>query len=170
MLANSPTNTFSKVPQSMNQGPSSTSPSSETSSIETSDELRREIPQEFLNTAEINQPVNFKFPYRLFGKQRRSFRAPWFKQYKWLHYCESTDSVLCHICMTKATSVGCQKANDACSIKGFSNWKNALANFATQDASNHHKTAMLEKLAPNQHRDLGETFYEVDAESKFQNR
>ena len=29
---------------------------------------------------------------------------------------------------------------------------------------------MLEKMAPNQHRELGETFYEVDAESKFQNR
>ena len=84
MLPNSPTNTLSKVPQSINQGPSSTSPSIETSSVETSDELRREIPQEFLNTAEINQPVNFKFPYRLFGKQRRSLQAPWFKQYKWL--------------------------------------------------------------------------------------
>ena len=31
-------------------------------------------------------------------------------------------------------------------------------------------TVMLEKLAHNQHRDFGETFYEVDAESKFQNR
>ena len=124
------------------------SPSSETSSVETSDELTREIQQEFLNTAEINQPVNFKFPYRLFGKQRRSFQAPWLKQYKWLHYCESTDSVLCYICMTKATSVGCEKANDDFSIKGFSNWKNALANFATHYASDRQKTAM----------DLGETF------------
>ena len=41
---------------------------------------------------------------------------------------------------------------------------------STHDASNHHKTTMLEKMAPNQHRDLEETFYEVDAESKFQNR
>ena len=76
----------------------------------------------------------------------------------------------CYIRMTKATSMGCQKANNAFSIKGFSNRKNALANIATHDASNHYKTAMLEKMAPNQHRDLEETFYEVDAESEFQNR
>ena len=50
--------------------------------------------------------------------------------------------------MMKATSVGCEKANDDFSIKGFSNWKNALANFATHYASDRQKTAM----------DLGETF------------
>lgn len=41
--------------------------------------------------AEANQPFDFNFPKRSFGKKSpvlRSFQAHWFKNYSWLHYDE----------------------------------------------------------------------------------
>ena len=40
---------------------------------------------------EPNQPRDFKFPKRSFGKkfpELRSFNAQWFKQFSWLHHNE----------------------------------------------------------------------------------
>ena len=52
-----------------------------------------------------HQPKEFSFPKRSFGKKAiiyRSSQASWFSSWKWLHYCESDDSVLCFLCV-KAT-------------------------------------------------------------------
>ena len=49
-----------------------------------------------------HQPKEFSFPKRSFGKKAivyRSFQASWFSSWKWLHYCESDDSVLCFLCV-----------------------------------------------------------------------
>ena len=46
----------------------------------------------------INQPHDFSFPQRQFGKFKivyRSFQSQWFHKWKWLHY----DAALRYICM-----------------------------------------------------------------------
>ena len=47
-----------------------------------------------------HQPHEFAFPKRLCGSSMRSFRAPWFKEFKFLHYDEAKDVVFCHVCVT----------------------------------------------------------------------
>ena len=47
-----------------------------------------------------HQPDEFAFPKRLCGSSMRSFRAPWFKEFKFLHYDEAKDVVFCHTCVT----------------------------------------------------------------------
>ena len=49
--------------------------------------------------ARPNQPVDFKFPKRAFGKTMRSCQS-WFKQYNFLHYDEARDLLFCHICVS----------------------------------------------------------------------
>ena len=45
-----------------------------------------------------NQPGNIIFPLRHFGKQKPAFNPKWFDQFKFLHYREDSDSVICHTC------------------------------------------------------------------------
>ena len=45
---------------------------------------------------------DFAFPKRSFGKKtvvKRSFQHSWFNKWPFLHYNESTDTVLCHTCL-----------------------------------------------------------------------
>ena len=50
-----------------------------------------------------HQPlVNFKFPYREFGKQKlvkHAFQHSWFAKWKWLHYEEDMDKAFCYNCI-----------------------------------------------------------------------
>ncbi|KAH3719532.1 hypothetical protein DPMN_062369 [Dreissena polymorpha] len=56
-----------------------------------------------------NQPRNFAFPKRTFGKKKpdqRSFQSSWFDSFTWLHYDEASIlfagfTSLIHICMFK---------------------------------------------------------------------
>ena len=48
-----------------------------------------------------NQPKNFQFPKKDYGKQSRSFQSSWFKDYPWLHYDEISDSAFCYICISQ---------------------------------------------------------------------
>ena len=45
-----------------------------------------------------HQLASFAFPKRNFGSSQRAFQSAWFVTWKWLHYCEADDSVLCHTC------------------------------------------------------------------------
>ena len=45
-----------------------------------------------------NQPRNYSYPKREFGKDERSFLPSWYEKWNWLHYCEVEDSVYCIIC------------------------------------------------------------------------
>ena len=50
----------------------------------------------------INQPHDFSFPQRQFGKSKivyRSFQSQWFHKWKWFHYDAASDAALCYICM-----------------------------------------------------------------------
>ena len=50
-----------------------------------------------------NQPIDYNFPRRQFGKSKvtyRSFQRQWFKQWKWLHYDTAKDLAYCHHCVS----------------------------------------------------------------------
>ena len=50
-----------------------------------------------------NQPLQFDFPKREFGKTKivkRAFQAQWFGKWRWLHYDCSRDLAFCHTCVT----------------------------------------------------------------------
>ena len=45
-----------------------------------------------------NQPKNYSYPKRKFGKDERSFFPSWYEKWNWIHYDETEDSVYCIIC------------------------------------------------------------------------
>ena len=45
-----------------------------------------------------NQPRNYSYRKRKFGKDERSFLTSWYEKWNWLHYDEAEDSVYCIIC------------------------------------------------------------------------
>ena len=45
-----------------------------------------------------NQPSNFNFPKKLYGKQYRSVQSTWFREYPWLHYDDQKDCLFCYVC------------------------------------------------------------------------
>ena len=44
-----------------------------------------------------NQPKNFSYPKKKFGKEERSFLPSWYDKWAWLHYDEAEDSAYCII-------------------------------------------------------------------------
>ena len=64
-------------------------------------------------------------------------------KYSWLHYVQSTDTVLCYFCMVvKKLKLPISKNKDsAFSVNGFCNWKNATSKFEKHQASvSHHQS------------------------------
>ena len=57
-----------------------------------------------------------------------TFQKSWFKEYKWLTYCNTHNVTYCFYCR-KAKLQGCltfsKRAEDAFISKGFNNWKKA---------------------------------------------
>ena len=54
-----------------------------------------------------NQPKNYKFPSREFGKKvvvKRSFQENWFSHFPWLHYDVHKDAAFCFICIRENLS------------------------------------------------------------------
>lgn len=47
-----------------------------------------------------HEPMNYSFPSRTFGRkgEKRCFKTTWFKEWPWLDYTESSDSVTCFYC------------------------------------------------------------------------
>ena len=48
-----------------------------------------------------HQPLSFPLPKQWYGMKNivyRSFQPSWFDSWTWLHYDETTDAVLCHLC------------------------------------------------------------------------
>ena len=72
---------------------------------------------------------NFKFPKKPCGKQNRTFQSKWFLEFRWLHYNEQNDSVVCFICVKQNAKLNlCAARNKELAFisEGFSNWKKAL--------------------------------------------
>ena len=59
------------------------------------------------------------------------------RQYPWLHYGESKDSIFCYICFNQNAKGNCKKSDKTFITSGFSNWKKALLRF------NEHQTSDL---------------------------
>ena len=48
-----------------------------------------------------HQPLSFPLPKQWYGMKNivyRSLQPSWFDSWTWLHYDETTDAVLCHLC------------------------------------------------------------------------
>ena len=126
-----------------------------------------------------NQPPQFDFPKREFGKTKpvkRVFQAQWFKKWKWLHYDCSRDLVFCHICISALKggmlnrSVGNVK-DSAFLFSGFSNWKDATVGFASHEKSVTHRRAVEAVITiPQTTRNVGEMLSSAHAEEQCKSR
>ncbi|XP_056010850.1 uncharacterized protein LOC130046401 [Ostrea edulis] len=99
----------------------------------------------------INQPANFKFPKRSFGKKNpelRSFNSSWFKPYPWLHYDEAKDLAFCFTCMgaAKEGNISNSKAEGSFISTGYNNWKDATSKFRKHQDSDCHKESVERKV------------------------
>ncbi|XP_025194326.1 uncharacterized protein LOC112593952 [Melanaphis sacchari] len=66
-------------------------------------------------------PILDAYPKTCFGSQNRAFTSALFKQFDWLEYSISKDSVFCYACRTFGTKK-C-KSEEIFITKGFNNWK-----------------------------------------------
>ena len=96
-----------------------------------------------------NQPRDFSFPSRKFGKSNvvsRAFQPSWFARWKWLHYDATHDLVFCHTCVV-AAKTGKMKLSgnmkDSIFLSGgISNWKDATVRFVIS-TSRQRRTKLL---------------------------
>ena len=87
--------------------------------------------------------MNFQFPKTKVGKQNRSFNAKWLRDYPWLHYVVDKDAVLCFLCAKQKSNLNSARNKELVFVQsGFSNWKNALAQFREHQNSYCHKLAV----------------------------
>ena len=123
-----------------------------------------------------HQPLSFAFPKRPFGKKNtvyRSYQSKWFSLHPWLHYVESNDSALCHVCMLAAKQ---KKVSGMCSdqtfvTRGYCNWKDAVMAFKKHEESKCHKESTdVMLIIPSQHRNVGEMLSGQLARQKAVNR
>jgi hypothetical protein len=126
-----------------------------------------------------NQPLDFAFPKRDFGKTkvvRRAFQAQWFTKWPWLHYDSGQDLAFCYTCVTAVASgklkLSTGNVKDSAFIStGFSNWKDATVSFAHHTDSITHKTAVdLVITLPKTTGDIGELLSAAHAAEKESNR
>ena len=120
-----------------------------------------------------NQPASFAFPKRNFGSSQRAFQSAWFVAWKWLHYCEADDSVLCHTCAYafKEHKLSTKNADKAFITRGFTNWKLATSAFRQHEASDCHKEAVEKMLTlPLTTKDIGEMLSTAHSEEEKNNR
>jgi len=99
-----------------------------------------------------HQPTSCSFPGRPFGKETfcRSFNVSWFTKWRWLHYIEDGDRVVC-FSSVKAVEKGLIKEEsvqlDSCFVKGsFTNWRKATEKFKEHEKSKLHSDAVQKTL------------------------
>ena len=90
-----------------------------------------------------NQPLEFNYPKREFGKTKVVCRA---FQAQWLHYDTAQHLAFCHTCVTAVATgklvLSTGNVKDSAFIStGFSTWKDATVSFAHHTNSTTHKTA-----------------------------
>ena len=124
-----------------------------------------------------HQPlVNFKFPYREFGKQKlvkRAFQHSWFAKWKWLHYEEDMYKAFCYNCIQayKEDKLRASNLELAFISKGFNNWKDASVKFKEHESSNCHKDSMIVTVdLPSSVKDIAETLQRELTKQKSENR
>ena len=126
-----------------------------------------------MNDDKPNQPREFKFPSPHFGKEEeagRTFQPHWFDKYSWIHYDQDSDAAFCHVCINalKKNMISSNKAEDAFTKIGYTNWKKALEKnkgFAKHQASDCHKEA-TERLITAPTTAKGDIAYLIDENSQ----
>ena len=120
-----------------------------------------------------HQPKLTSFPKRSYGKTQRSFVSAWYDKYKWLHYQEHNDSVLCCYCMTAEKVQGILKGgnkDDVFTMTGYSQ-KKALERFEKhQNSDAHHEAVDILVTLPSSTEDVGEMLSTIHAQEKEVNR
>ena len=143
--------------------------------------LSRNIPGKDITLPDIpDQPLHpaatFVYPKREFGKKtivKRSFQPSWFTNWPWLHYCEDSDIVFCHTCVSALRQKKMQlNRGDASFVsKGFSNWKDGTIEFKNHEASASHKEALQVVIVlPTTCPDIGDMMSKQHADMKKFNR
>ena len=125
-----------------------------------------------------NQPRNFKFPKRSFGKTKvvyRAFQPSWYTKWKWLHYDSAQDLCFCHTCVvamkTGKMKLSGNSKDSSFLFGGFSNWKDATIGFTNHEKSATHKLAVEVVITLSQtHKDIGEILSTSHASEKAVNR
>ena len=109
-----------------------------------------------------NQPKNFKYPFREFGKTKvvkRCFQKQWYGTYSWLDYDETDDVVYCHVCRLADShnKLNVPLKEPTFTKTGFSNWKDATFKFRNHEKSTCHKIAVDNMIVlPHTTMDVGE--------------
>ena len=92
-----------------------------------------------------HQPRLKKFPLRKMGNQKRAFNPKWFDEFKFLHYREESDSVICHTCAVADNQNLLKtdtKKESTLIDKGFFKWTKAFEKFRVHVNSAIHKHAI----------------------------
>ena len=99
-----------------------------------------------------HQPRLKKFPLREMGNQKREFNPKWFDEFKFLHYREESDSVICHICAVADNQnflkIDTKKERTFIDNEFFK-WTKALEKFRVHANSATHKYATEVLLNPS---------------------
>ncbi len=99
-----------------------------------------------------HQPADFIFPGRQFGKETfsRSFNTNWFDKWRWLHYIEEGDRIVCFSCVKAVEKRLINEDSvrfDSSFVKGgFTNWRKATEKFNEHEKSKLHCDA-IQKIA-----------------------
>ena len=87
-------------------------------------------PTDTILNNEPNQPKNYDFPLRKFGKEttERSFQVKWFDKFNWIHYDQEKGAAFCFVCINaeKKNIISATKSEHVFTKYGFTNWKKAL--------------------------------------------
>ena len=82
-----------------------------------------------------------KSPATLKGNKHHSFRADWYKQYRWLEYSRERNAAYCYPCRLFTTEPG--KYWDTFTRIGFNDWKHAMGIIPCHDHCKTHMLAMV---------------------------
>ena len=88
------------------------------------------------------QPVNVScIPQQRLAKRTLSFQKSWFQKFPWLHFDSDIGGVICFTCAKAARANLADMArcaDDAFTVKGFSNWKKAIEKFTAHQKTSTH--------------------------------
>ena len=100
---------------------------------------------------EPNQPDYRSIPpqkHTVKKEKEIRFQLSWYEKFKWIHYDETVEGVLCFICVSASqqglTSIT-KSYDDAFMKNGFRNWKKAVESFHEHECSQSHRFAVTQK-------------------------
>ena len=103
-------------------------------------------------------------------KGGRSLNPHWYKEFPWIHYCNSRKRVFCYYCVS-AYEKGLLTSHPktAFFVEGFQNWKKAVERFQVHEGAECHREAKL-KLCLSKAPTIAEQLNVQAAKTKAENR